>query len=366
MNWKATLIATPLAAALVACPTNPPPTPDFTLGAPTPASLTFTKPNSGTSTPQNVTVTVTPTAGFSSDVAVSLIAPTGVSGISASPQTVTGGNGNATLAVTVSSTASTGANTFTIQAVGGGQTHTQSLPITVNTTPPPPPPAALLGVAVGTYNNKTAGGITTTGFAMLVRVRDGSNAIVNGFASGVSYTISGPPGWNGNVNATATAPDEFIVGAGNAFGIFRNPPAGTGFTASAPVNGAYTVAATIGAAQYSGNPQVADATSVLPLPVFTTNTITGAGATRTANITWGAVTGAASYRVQVFRSQDCQSELIDSSNQTLTTRSLSVAFTAGDKFCFRVIAYPVNITAVDVTVPAQFNISSTDQTATII
>jgi hypothetical protein len=358
MNWKATLIATPLAAALVACPTNPPPTPDFTLGAPTPASLTFTKPNSGTSTPQNVTVTVTPTAGFSSDVAVSLIAPTGVSGISASPQTVTGGNGNATLAVTVSSTAPTGANTFTIQAVGGGQTHTQSLPITVNTASPPPPPAAPLGVAVGTYNNKTAGGITTTGFAMLVRVRDGSNNVVNGFVTGTDYLISGPTDWNGNVKATAPAPDDFLVGTGNAFGVFRNPPGGTGFAAiSTPTNGTYTVTTTIGTTAYAGTSQVTDANQLLPLPVVTA---TLAGTTITS--TWAAVTGASSYRVQLFKNGGVLNTY--SSNQVTTGKSFTgLTVAGGDTFFVRVIAYPVNITASDVAIPAgQFNISSTDQT----
>jgi hypothetical protein len=223
---------------------------------------------------------------------------------------------------------------------------------------PPPPPASI--ASIGTYNIQSSTGGVSKGFAMLVRIRDSSNAIVKGFSSG-TYTIAGPATWNGGASATASATSDFVYPTDQAFGVLRSPPASSATNPTA-VNGTYTVSTTVGATPYSSTAQVTDATQLLPLPVFTTNTITGTGASRTANIAWNAVAGAASYRVQVIKN----GSVLDSSNQTSTTRSLSVTFTTGDTFAFRVIAYPVNITATDVTLPAQFNISSTDQTATIL
>ena len=357
MNLKAALLAFPLATALVACPdtTQPPPAPDFTISSISPTSLTFTKPATGNPAAQTVNVTVAATGGFAGAVTLSLVAPGGSTGVTGTGS-ITAGTASGTLSVNATAAATVGANQgYTLQAVSGTITKTIALPITVNAAAAGP---SALGVSVGTYNIVSAGGTTTKGFAMLVRVRDGSNAIVNGFASGVNYTVAGPASFNGGVNATVSAPGDFIVGALNAFGVFRNPPGGTGFTNSAPVNGAYTITTTIGSAQYSGTATVADTTQLLAAPTIGATTATGSGATRTVSTSWTA-TGATSFRVQVLKN----GSVVDSSNQTTLTRSVSLSFTTGDTYAVRVIAYPVDITAADVTVPAQFNISSADKNA---
>jgi hypothetical protein len=126
------------------------------------------------------------------------------------------------------------------------------------------------------------------------------------------------------------------------------------------VVGEYTVNATISSVSYTGKAQITSVASLLPAPSITTATVTGSGGTRTVSATWGAVTGAASYRVQVLKN----GSVVDSNNQTATSRTVSgIAFTSGDTFLVRVIAYPVDVTATDVTLPAQFNISSSDKTA---
>lgn len=352
MNLKAALLAVPLAAALVACPPQTL-TPDFTIASAAPTSLTFAKPTSGNPAAQTVTVTIAPAGGFADAVTLSLVAPANSSGVTGTGA-IAAGAASGTLTVNATTAATLGANQgYTVQATSGGITRTLALPITVTAAP------AGLGVSVGTYNILSAGGATTKGFAMLVRIRDGSNAIVNGFVSGVNYTVSGPATWNGGVNATVTAPDDFIPGLTNngAFNVFRNPPAGTGITNPTPVNGTYTVTTTINSVQYSGTASVADTTQVLTPPVIGTTTATGSGATRTVSTTW--TSSAASFRVQVLRN----GTVVDSSNQTTLTRSVSVPFTTGDTYSVRVIAYPVNITAADVTLPAQFNISSSDKNA---
>jgi hypothetical protein len=440
MKYKAVILAASLAFALVACPPPPPPAADFTISNVNPGSLTFNRPATGTSAPQNLTVTIAPTNGFADAVALSLVAPAGVTGVSGSG-TIAAGASSGTLAVTVSNTTATGTNTYTVQAVSGSITRTSNVSITVNApggvaSITVSGPAGFTGplklntptqftavakdasnntlsgvsftwsssdantvsvdntglatakklsnsavtltatasgvngtisltrtfgleVSAGTYNIKDASNNTSLGLGLLMRIRDTNGAVVNGNVAGQNFTITGPTGWNGNAAATAVGTSDFLWGAGNAFAFLRTPPA-TNATSPAAVVGEYTVNATISSVSYTGKAQITSVASLLPAPSITTATVTGSGGTRTVSATWGAVTGAASYRVQVLKN----GSVVDSNNQTATSRTVSgIAFTSGDTFLVRVIAYPVDVTATDVTLPAQFNISSSDKTA---
>ena len=441
MNHKAVILAASLAFALVACPNPPPPAADFTISNVNPSSLTFNRPASGTSAPQNLTVTIAPTNGFADAVTLSLVAPAGVTGVTGTG-TIPAGAPSGTMAVTISNSTATGPNTYTLQAVSGSITRTSNVSITVSApgsvaSVTVSGPAGFTGplklntptqftavakdasnntisgvsftwtssdantvsvdntglatakklsntavtltatasgvngtasvtrtfgldVSAGTYNIKDASNNTSLGIGFLVRIRDASGAVVNGNVAGQNFTITGPTGWNANAAATAVGSSDFLWGAGNAFGFLRSPPA-TNATNPTAVVGEYTMSATISSVSYTGKAQITSIASLLPTPNITSATVTGSGGTRTVSATWGAVTDAVSYRVLIVSSAN---GVVASSNQTATTFSApSLAFAPGNTFTVRVIAYPVNITATDVTLPAQFNISSSDKTA---
>ena len=98
-------------------------TPDFSLSA-SPASLTITQGNSGTST-----ITVTPSGGFTGSVTLSASGlPAGVTAsFGTNPTTST-----SVLTLTASSTATTGTATVTVTGTSGTLTHTTTITLTVN------------------------------------------------------------------------------------------------------------------------------------------------------------------------------------------------------------------------------------------
>jgi hypothetical protein len=219
--------------------------------------------------------------------------------------------------------------------------------------------------SVGTYNQDNV----VLGTAFLIRMRDAAGNIVSGNSASQTFKIAGPATWNGGATADAIGNGDFLWGALDAFAWLRTPPASTA-TVPAAVNGLYTISTPITAAQpYTAKAQLADSTVLLPKPTFTTTEVTGTGASRTANVTWTAVTGAFSYRVQILRNGAPLNGLPLNSgsgnHQIALTYSQAVPFVTGDTYAFRVIAYPVDVTAADVTLPAQFNISSSDVNATI-
>lgn len=76
------------------------------------------------------TVGVTPSGGFSSDVALSLIAlPSGPSG-TFNPTSITGGSGSSTLSVSTGSAA--GTYTLRITGTGGGLSHSTSVSLKIH------------------------------------------------------------------------------------------------------------------------------------------------------------------------------------------------------------------------------------------
>jgi hypothetical protein len=132
MNWKSTLLAVPLATALVACPdTKPTPTADFTIASVAPTSLSFTKLASGDPAPQTVTVTITPANGFADAVTLSLVAPAGSSGVTGAG-TIAAASYSGTLTVSATNAATVGDNqAYLVQATSGSITKTLALPISV-------------------------------------------------------------------------------------------------------------------------------------------------------------------------------------------------------------------------------------------
>src|SRR5215468_8970458 len=98
-------------------------TPDFSLSA-SPASLTITQGNSGTST-----MTVTPSGGFTGSVTLSASGlPSGVTASFGTNPTAS----TSVLTLTASSTATTGTATVTVTGTSGTLTHTTTITLTVN------------------------------------------------------------------------------------------------------------------------------------------------------------------------------------------------------------------------------------------
>ncbi len=427
-----------------------PPTPNFAVTLTNVQAIT--KPGTGTSAAQNVaTITVTPSNGFTGNVAVSVTgAPAGVT-FNALNVNVTGATAaTGTLQATVASTATaTTTNGLVVKGASGSLnvTATPALNLVVNPTPPPTvadnivltaptgfngklvtnanpvlftaqarngttvlaqqptftwassDPAVVVDAngnvtakkfasnvtitakagsvtsnavtitltygmeaSVGTFNSvPNNGNNPKVGTAFLFRLRDASGIVIS--SKSVSYDISAT-GWNGGATATVdgSTADVLGLGTGNSFGIVRTPPAISDAGIPA-VEGVYTLMAST----YTAKPQIAagSLSTLLPAPDITAPI---SGTTVTA--TWPHVMGAASYRVQLFKKNgstitNVTPNLDGADNQVTEGRTypgLTVA--TGDQFYVRVVAYPVDITGTDVTLPTQFNISSSDSTYT--
>lgn len=99
-------------------------TPNFTLGA-SPASLTITRGNSGTTK-----ISLTASGGFSSAVSLSGSVTGSRVTLGFSPTSISGSS-TSTLTVTVNRRASTGTRTITVTGIGGGITHSITIPLTI-------------------------------------------------------------------------------------------------------------------------------------------------------------------------------------------------------------------------------------------
>ena len=138
--------------------------PNFSLSA-SPSSLTITQGSNGTST-----ITVTPTGGFSSSVALSATGlPTGVTAAFNPTSTTT----TSVLTLTATATAKTGTVTVTITGKSGSLTNTTTISLTVNTACTGPTvtvtPASLKwgNVVVGATAAKKVVTLTNTGTSTL-------------------------------------------------------------------------------------------------------------------------------------------------------------------------------------------------------
>jgi hypothetical protein len=115
---------------------NPATPGDFALAA-SPANLTVKRSNNKTGnivgTRASFTITVTPSNGFSGNVALSVSGlPAGVTDLGLSPNTITGGSGTATESFAVSGSARQGTYPLTITGTSGSLVHTTVVNLTIN------------------------------------------------------------------------------------------------------------------------------------------------------------------------------------------------------------------------------------------
>jgi len=129
---------------------SPPPAPDFSISA-SPNSLTIQQGNSDTST-----ITITSINGFDQPVQLSVSeAPSGVT-TTLSPEQVTppaGGTATSTLTVSVSSTATPGSYTLTVNGASGALSHSTYISLEITVAPPPPNQPPYEPTAVSQYKS---------------------------------------------------------------------------------------------------------------------------------------------------------------------------------------------------------------------
>ena len=112
--------------AVTSCGTAPPPPPaDFSITA-SPGSRTIRRGQSTT-----YTVTITPSGGFSSDVALSVTGQPSGATATLNPGTVLGGSGTSQLRVSTTSTTARGTFTLTITGTGGGKSRATTVTLKV-------------------------------------------------------------------------------------------------------------------------------------------------------------------------------------------------------------------------------------------
>lgn len=188
----------------------PPPSPNFSLSA-APSSQSISKSSSG-----NFTVTIFPSNGFNSSVALSVISglPAGASA-SFSPSSVNGGSWASTMAVNIGSSTTSGTYTLTIQGTSGGLTRTTTVSVTV-----PSPPADFS-----------------------ISASPSSLTISQGLSDNSIITITPSNGFNSSV--TLSGPTGLPVGASSTYQ--TNPVPGGSGTSRMKI----TIGATTGAGTYT-------------------------------------------------------------------------------------------------------------------
>jgi hypothetical protein len=206
--------------------------------------------------------------------------------------------------------------------------------------------------AIGTFNSD---GLLGTAF--LLRLRDANGAAID---NRDEYQISAP-GWNDEL--TAVTYDlrldslAFIAATEAEYTIKSRI-----YDATASSYTTYVAKAQIAAGGLS---------TPLSIPVLTTATVTGTGATRNANLTWNAVPGATVYQVEVreLLIPKTGSIINKTFNQqtTSTTLSIPVDFDANTRYSnysAKVTALPVDYSASS-TLPAALNVSSVGSDLTV-
>lgn len=171
------------------------PAPDFAATA-NPGALSITAGGAAATS----AVSITPSAGFSSAVSLSVAGQPGGATATFDRSIVNGGSGSATLTVQAPSAAA-GNYPLTITASGGGLTHTTALELSIAAAAPPPDFTVL---ARPSSLALISGGAAGTSSIQI--------APVNGFARDVALMVTGaPPG----ATATFAAPTVF-GGSGSA------------------------------------------------------------------------------------------------------------------------------------------------------
>ncbi|CAK0737796.1 type IV pilus assembly protein PilY1 [Gammaproteobacteria bacterium] len=179
-----------------------------------PTSLSVAKGASGT-----IAITVTPSGGFNSNVALSVSGLPAGTTATFSPTSIAGGNGASTLTLVVGSSTVTGSYTVTVTASGGGKTKTSNITLTVT--------GGDFAITTSSSTLTVAKGVSGT--ATITVTPSG------GFNSSIALTASGlPSGTTASFNPTSIATGSgsstltLAVGSSTATGNSTVTVTGTG------------------------------------------------------------------------------------------------------------------------------------------
>ena len=178
-------------AGLIAALTGAPQTSSFSLSA-SPSSVSVAQGGNG-----STAITVTPSGGFNSSVALTASGqPTGVT-IGFNPSAVSGGSGNSTMGISVAATTTPGTYSITVSGTSGSTIEKTTVSLTVTGTTP--------GFSISASPTSIS----------IARSRSGSvtisTAVTGGFNSAITLSASG----QGNSNSISFTPST-ITGAGSS------------------------------------------------------------------------------------------------------------------------------------------------------
>ena len=178
-------------AGLIAALTGAPQTSSFSLSA-SPSSVSVAQGGNG-----SATITVTPSRGFNSSVALTASGqPTGVT-VSFNPSTVSGGSGNSTMGVSVAATTTPGTYSITVSGTSGSAIETTTVSLTVTGTTP--------GFSISASPTTISIARSSSGTVTI------SSTVSGGFSSAITLSASG----EGSNNTVSFTPSS-ITGAGTS------------------------------------------------------------------------------------------------------------------------------------------------------
>jgi kumamolisin len=176
---------------LIAALTGAPQTSSFSLSA-SPSSVSVAQGGNGSST-----ITVTPSGGFNSSVALTATGqPTGVT-VSFNPSTVSGGSGNSTMGISVAATTAPGTYSIKVSGTSGSTIETATVSLTVTGTTP--------GFSISASPTNISIARSGSGTVTI------SSAVSGGFNSAITLSASG----EGSNNTVSFTPSS-ITGAGTS------------------------------------------------------------------------------------------------------------------------------------------------------
>jgi subtilase family serine protease len=178
-------------AGLIAALTGAPQTSSFSLSA-SPSSVSVAQGGNG-----STAITVTPSGGFNSSVALTASGqPTGAT-ISFNPSTVSGGSGTASMGISVASSTTPGTYPITVTGTSGSTVETTTVSLTVTGTTP--------GFSISASPTSISIARSSSGTVTI------STAVSGGFNSAIALSASG----QGNSNSISFTPST-ITGAGSS------------------------------------------------------------------------------------------------------------------------------------------------------
>ena len=178
-------------AGLIAALTGAPQTSSFSLSA-SPSSVSVAQGGNG-----STAITVTPSGGFNSSVALTASGqPTGAT-ISFNPSTVSGGSGTASMGISVASSTTPGTYPITVTGTSGSTVETTTVSLTVTGTTP--------GFSISASPTSISIARSSSGTVTI------STAVSGGFNSAIALSATG----QGSSNTVTFTPSS-ITGAGSS------------------------------------------------------------------------------------------------------------------------------------------------------